>query len=132
MATTEQTLLLAVRGSGAQTLIIADGSSCREQIRHGAGRYAPHPIEVLQLALRHERPILAPAIEKHLQEPGATIHPAGAFATLAGAGALLFCLGAYRRNTRAACVRDARIGAASGARVNLTRMQIRSPVHGWG
>jgi hypothetical protein len=46
----EQALFPAVRNAGNNTLIIADGFSCLEQIHHGAGRHALHPVEVLQLA----------------------------------------------------------------------------------
>lgn len=47
----ERELLPAVRQSDADTLIIADGFSCREQIAHGAGRMVLHTAEVLQRAL---------------------------------------------------------------------------------
>ena len=47
----EQVLLPAVRNASAETLIIADGFSCREQIRQGTGRSALHTAEVLQMAL---------------------------------------------------------------------------------
>jgi hypothetical protein len=33
------------------TLVIADGFSCRQQIKDGAGRWAMHPAEVIALAL---------------------------------------------------------------------------------
>jgi Fe-S oxidoreductase len=46
----ERVLLPAVRGAEADTLIIADGFSCREQIRQGTGRHALHLAEVLDLA----------------------------------------------------------------------------------
>jgi Fe-S oxidoreductase len=47
----ELVLLPAVRNASSDTLIIADGFSCREQIAMGAGREAVHLSEVLQLAL---------------------------------------------------------------------------------
>ncbi|HEU4642997.1 MAG TPA: FAD-binding and (Fe-S)-binding domain-containing protein [Gemmatimonadaceae bacterium] len=46
----ERVLLPAVRGASPDTLIIADGFSCREQIRQGTGRQALHLAEVLDLA----------------------------------------------------------------------------------
>jgi FAD/FMN-containing dehydrogenase/Fe-S oxidoreductase len=51
----ELELLPAIRQSPANTLIIANGFSCREQIAHGTGRRALHLAEVLQLSLREYR-----------------------------------------------------------------------------
>ena len=48
-------LLPAVREADADTLIIADGFSCREQIAGLTGRGALHLAQVLQMAL-HEGP----------------------------------------------------------------------------
>ena len=48
----ERVLLPAVRRAAADTLIIADGFSCREQIQQTTGRRAVHIAEVLQLAMR--------------------------------------------------------------------------------
>jgi FAD/FMN-containing dehydrogenase/Fe-S oxidoreductase len=47
----ERALLPAVRAADSDTLLIADGFSCREQILHGTGRRALHLAEVLALAL---------------------------------------------------------------------------------
>jgi len=47
----ELNLLPAVRGAAADTLIIADGTSCRTQIRDGAARNALHVARVLEMAL---------------------------------------------------------------------------------
>ena len=47
----ELSLLPAVRNAAAETLIIADGTSCRQQIRDGAQREALHVARVLDLAL---------------------------------------------------------------------------------
>jgi Fe-S oxidoreductase len=55
MAIGEQVLLPAVRAAANDTLIVADGFSCREQIRQGTDRAALHPAQVLQLALRGEQ-----------------------------------------------------------------------------
>jgi FAD/FMN-containing dehydrogenase/Fe-S oxidoreductase len=46
----ELVLLPAVRRAGADTLIVADGFSCREQIAQATGRRAVHLAEALQLA----------------------------------------------------------------------------------
>jgi Fe-S oxidoreductase len=47
----ELELLPAVRQASPETLIIADGFSCREQIAQGTERQALHLAEVLQMAL---------------------------------------------------------------------------------
>lgn len=47
----ERALLPAVRGAGHETLIIADGFSCREQIRQCTSRSALHTAQVLHNAL---------------------------------------------------------------------------------
>ncbi|MDQ0471395.1 FAD-binding and (Fe-S)-binding domain-containing protein [Labrys wisconsinensis] len=51
MAMAELSLLPAVRKADADTIIIADGTSCRGQIQHGAGREAIHVARALSLAL---------------------------------------------------------------------------------
>jgi len=49
----ELELLPAVRNASADSLIIADGFSCREQIEQCAGRKTMHLAEVIQLALKN-------------------------------------------------------------------------------
>jgi Fe-S oxidoreductase len=51
LAMAELSLLPAVRKADADTLIVADGTSCRHQIADGAGREAVHVIRVLERAL---------------------------------------------------------------------------------
>ncbi|MCX7275164.1 MAG: FAD-binding protein [Burkholderiales bacterium] len=51
MRMAEATLLPAVRGAAADTLIVADGTSCRHQIHDGAARQALHVACVLAQAL---------------------------------------------------------------------------------
>jgi len=46
----ERVLLPAVRAADPETLIVADGFSCREQIRQQTGRRALHLAQVLALA----------------------------------------------------------------------------------
>ena len=46
----ERVLLPRVRDAAPETLIIADGFSCREQIEQATGRKALHLAEVLQMA----------------------------------------------------------------------------------
>jgi Fe-S oxidoreductase len=50
----ERVLLPAVRAALPDTLVIADGFSCRQQIAHATGRRAFHLAEVLHLALEEE------------------------------------------------------------------------------
>jgi Fe-S oxidoreductase len=59
MRAAERVLLPAVRAAQAETLIVADGFSCRTQILHGTGRRALHTAQVLQLALHGGRPVAA-------------------------------------------------------------------------
>ncbi|MBC7803717.1 MAG: 4Fe-4S dicluster domain-containing protein, partial [Candidatus Parcubacteria bacterium] len=47
----EASLLPAVRGASPDTLIVADGTSCRHQIGHGTRREALHVARVLERAL---------------------------------------------------------------------------------
>jgi FAD/FMN-containing dehydrogenase/Fe-S oxidoreductase len=53
----ELVLLPAIRNAPKQTLIIADGFSCREQIRQATDREALHTAQVLQLALEQSRAV---------------------------------------------------------------------------
>jgi len=51
LAMGELSLLPAVRNAGADTLIVADGTSCRQQIRDGTGREPLHVARVLAASL---------------------------------------------------------------------------------
>jgi FAD/FMN-containing dehydrogenase/Fe-S oxidoreductase len=88
----ERVLLPRVRAAARDTLIVADGFSCREQIVQGTGRRTLHLAEVLQLALRGggALPPQAPRRPKW-----GFVWKATALAT--GAGALLGTLLAPRR-----------------------------------
>ena len=55
MQIAERAFLPAVREAAPETLLIADGFSCREQIAQGSERRALHLAEVLQMALRQEK-----------------------------------------------------------------------------
>jgi Fe-S oxidoreductase len=44
-------LLPAVRKADADTIIVADGTSCRQQIRDGTGREAIHVARALAMSL---------------------------------------------------------------------------------
>jgi FAD/FMN-containing dehydrogenase/Fe-S oxidoreductase len=48
----ELRLFPAVRAEPAGTIIAASGVSCRQQIAHGTGRQARHPLEIVRSALR--------------------------------------------------------------------------------
>ncbi|MDA4110367.1 FAD-binding and (Fe-S)-binding domain-containing protein [Mycolicibacterium holsaticum] len=52
VACAEYKLLPAVRGAGADTLVLADGFSCRTQIAQLSGRRAVHTVQALAAALR--------------------------------------------------------------------------------
>jgi Fe-S oxidoreductase len=51
MKMAELSLLPKVRSAGADTLLIADGTSCRHQIQDGAGREALHVARIFERAL---------------------------------------------------------------------------------
>lgn len=54
MAMAERTLLPAVRKAGEAATVVAAGVSCRQQIKHGTGRQALHPAQVIRAALNLE------------------------------------------------------------------------------
>ena len=58
----ERMILPKVREAALDTLIVADGFSCREQIAQATPRRALHLAQVLQLALRKERGEAPPSI----------------------------------------------------------------------
>ena len=51
MKMAELSLLPRIRNAGADDLIVADGTSCRHQIKDGSGRSAVHVAQVLERAL---------------------------------------------------------------------------------
>ncbi len=51
MKMAEPSLLPAMREADAETLIVADGTSCRHQIADGAGREAVHAARILEMAV---------------------------------------------------------------------------------
>jgi FAD/FMN-containing dehydrogenase/Fe-S oxidoreductase len=88
----EQVLLPNVRAAAEDTLVIADGFSCRQQIRHGAGRLAMHPAEVLALGLEapeaRREPDPAHRYVEPAARPGAAAWAAGALTLGLAAGLL--------------------------------------------
>jgi Fe-S oxidoreductase len=93
----EQRLLPAVRQAGDDTLVIADGFSCHEQILQGAGRKPMHLAEVIQMALRqtpylmqdHGPSVTRPRLGTHLAQRNGHRRRVGAgSAALIGASVL--------------------------------------------
>jgi hypothetical protein len=81
----ERVLLPNVRKADPQTVIVADGFSCRQQIAHGSPRKAMHIAEVLQMALQSEKDPLPVPKKRHFIEDR-RIQPE---AVLPGLGVLL-------------------------------------------
>jgi len=48
----ERKLLPAARALGADAVLVAPGTSCREQVKHFAGVRALHPAELLRALIR--------------------------------------------------------------------------------
>jgi FAD/FMN-containing dehydrogenase/Fe-S oxidoreductase len=61
-AMAELSLLPAVRAQSADTVIVADGTSCRHQIADGTGRMALHVAQVLAKSLENARAVAKPVI----------------------------------------------------------------------
>ena len=55
LAMAELSLLPAVRNAGAHAIIVADGTSCRHQIRHGADRGSVHAARLFAASMRAAR-----------------------------------------------------------------------------
>jgi FAD/FMN-containing dehydrogenase/Fe-S oxidoreductase len=54
----EQRLFPAIRAAGPDTVVVAPGFSCRQQIEHFTGRAAMHPVELLFTLLQRPEPVL--------------------------------------------------------------------------
>ena len=55
MSIGELRLFPAVRAEAAETIIAATGVSCRQQIAHGTGRPARHPLEIVREVLLNDK-----------------------------------------------------------------------------
>jgi FAD/FMN-containing dehydrogenase/Fe-S oxidoreductase len=109
----ERVLFPAVREASRDTIIVADGFSCREQIAQGTNREALHLAQVLQMAMKNESPGELP--ERHYPSDTATLDVpklawkaagiAGGIALFAGGIALL----RRRRRTKSAARRAPRL-----------------------
>jgi Fe-S oxidoreductase len=97
----EQALLPAVRSTSPETLVVADGFSCRSQIAHATRRRAVHTAEVVQMALHAQAAVPASFPERFSRRRPARVtagEAAVAGLALAGAGAAAVALlRAYRR-----------------------------------
>ncbi|MFF5233258.1 FAD-binding and (Fe-S)-binding domain-containing protein [Dactylosporangium sp. NPDC000521] len=93
MAAAERQLLPAVRDRSDATLIVADGFSCRSQIRAGSDRAGLHLAEVIAMAVRsgQEGPVAGRPEEHAIRVPNRS---SGAMAATWAAGALLAVVGA--------------------------------------
>ena len=56
MEMAELSLLPAVRRADENTIVVADGTSCRHQIKDGAAREAVHVARVLAMSLDQAKP----------------------------------------------------------------------------
>ena len=83
----ERVLLPKVREASPETIVVADGFSCRSQIEQGdTGRGAMHVAEVIKLA--RDRGGIPPYPERALETPAGKNGNGKAAATLLGAGAV--------------------------------------------
>ena len=103
MAVGELELLPAVRRAPLDSLIIANGFSCREQIAHGTARHAFHLAEVIQMALEEgPKGIPGPYPEQdmvHRRQAAAELsmkRTGLGLAAIAAAGTLFWVLGRRR------------------------------------
>jgi FAD/FMN-containing dehydrogenase/Fe-S oxidoreductase len=100
MACAEQALLPAVREAGPDTLVLADGFSCRTQIEQGvAGRRALHLAEVLNMAAHRT---VEPAPDPAVRDGAARNGHANGYRKVAGALAGGLAAAAVARGARAA------------------------------
>ena len=72
----ELVLLPAVRHATAETLIVADGFSCREQIAQGTARRAVHIAHALRLAMDARRRNNDAPVEDGILPPRRNVLPA--------------------------------------------------------
>ncbi|WP_092534465.1 FAD-binding and (Fe-S)-binding domain-containing protein [Amycolatopsis arida] len=95
MACAEDKLMPAVRGADRETLVLADGFSCRTQIEHAGGARPLHSAELLAAAVRGERPDGA-----ERPAPPRTPVRLGALAAVAAAALAPVGLATWRRRHR--------------------------------
>ncbi|HEY1684671.1 MAG TPA: FAD-binding and (Fe-S)-binding domain-containing protein [Tepidisphaeraceae bacterium] len=96
----ERVLLPEVRNADDQTLVIADGFSCQEQIEQQTDRTAMHMAQVLQLALHGQKPASRP--EEKIAEARRRAQRNGMIRAGVTVGAIavgLFCLHKMRSSS---------------------------------
>jgi Fe-S oxidoreductase len=100
----ERALLPAVRNAPKETLIVADGFSCREQIAQTTDRHALHLAEVLRLALHEGENTPQSDYPERAIEPLATTKTSWAMllALIGGLGLLVAAIARWRRGRRSA------------------------------
>jgi FAD/FMN-containing dehydrogenase/Fe-S oxidoreductase len=94
----EHELAPHLREAEPETLILADGFSCRTQIEQAAGRHAMHLAEALQMAIREERGDQHPVIARSRAADPRLVAATGAAGLLIG-GSLLWGV-QHRRSQR--------------------------------
>jgi FAD/FMN-containing dehydrogenase/Fe-S oxidoreductase len=87
----ERVLLPSVREAAQQTIVVADGFSCREQIAQTTDRLALHPVQVMKLALDQRGTSLTQPLpeRRYMQDPGAARAEYRRLGTLLAGAALL-------------------------------------------
>jgi hypothetical protein len=85
----EQVLFPAVREAPSDTIVIADGFSCREQIKDGVGRWAMHPVEVMALAIERRGGIWSESLQHRYLEPAGKASKGAIYAAAGTIGAVL-------------------------------------------
>lgn len=102
-ACAERVLLPAVRKAEPEEIVVADGFSCREQIRQNSDRYPLHLADVLNLAMQNRVPKKgrpeAPIV-KRVQSEAATSKLKSAAALGAVAGMAAFAFWSFGRKDR--------------------------------
>lgn len=90
----ERVLLPAVRHADKETLIIADGFSCREQLEQTTDRQALHVAQVIQMAMREDQgePVKAYPEAAYTKSPS-SLRAKMQTAVYIGAGACLLLAG---------------------------------------
>jgi Fe-S oxidoreductase len=102
MAAGERKLLPAVRRAADDTLIVADGFSCRGQIRSGTSRRGLHLAQIIQMAIRDGRqgPAASPPESSYIAAAGQRPVPGKLLAGMAAAAAGAAIAAAIRRAGR--------------------------------
>lgn len=83
----ERVILPEVRAASKETVIIADGFSCREQIRQHTDRMPLHTAQVLKMAMSNGSARVAYPERHHVEERD--VPPVGRYAPIAIAGAVI-------------------------------------------